>query len=426
MKILSLKLSSILLFIVVLILYATTIFWYNYQTVDNAFKHIHNKQVDLTIENIKPMLRTQLTYSLNKDVSNQLTHLVKNNDYIFKIDIMYKKDLIASSNSKVSSYNIEAKSYPLKIGDKTFKVLVYKSNDINSGAYNYYLSDTMKIILIITGLIALAVVFYSFIVSMYDKQREKDYEELKSKMDQETKENQKKTNMMYQQSRLAQMGEMISNIAHQWRQPLNSISLVLQDLKLSKALDDITQDEFEKSTKKIEDSLQYMSNTITDFRNFYKTNKEKEQFQLKDAISQAISILQSSFEDKSIDINLDINRDISLLGFKNELTQVIVNILQNSKDILIKNKTKSPYVSIITKIDNKNIILSIEDNAGGIKENIIEHIFDPYFTTKHKEQGTGLGLYMSKVIINDSFNGILEVKNTNNGAKFIIKLNKGD
>lgn len=421
MKLLSLKLGAILLFIVVLVLYAATIFWYNYQTVDNAFKHINNKQVDLTIKNIKPMLQTQLTYSLNSDVSSQLRHLVENNEYIFKIDIVDGENTIASSDTQKVSKSL-TKSYSLKLDNKDVEIIVYQSTNINSGAYDYYLSDTMKIALVMIGLIALAVVFYSFIVSMYDKQRENDYQELKQQMEKEAKENQRKTNMMYQQSRLAQMGEMISNIAHQWRQPLNSISLVLQDLKLSKALNSISQEEFNKSSSKIEDSLQYMSHTITDFRNFYKTNKEKEPFELNDAISQARSIVQSSFDDKSITINQSKFTNTTIIGFRNELTQVLVNILQNSKDALIKNNIEKPYVSISTLEDDRNIVIELEDNAGGIKKDIIEQIFDPYFTTKHKEQGTGLGLYMSKVIINDSFNGTLEAQNTNNGAKFIIRI----
>ncbi|MBL6970034.1 MAG: HAMP domain-containing histidine kinase [Campylobacterales bacterium] len=421
MKLFSLKLGAMLLFIVVLVLYAATIFWYNYHTVDNAFKHINNKQADLTITNIKPMLQTQLTYSLNSDVSNQLKHLVENNEYIFKIDIVDGENIIASSDYQNASKAI-TKSYPLKLDNKELDIVVYQSTNINSGAYDYYLSDTMKIALVMLALIALAVVLYSFTVSMYDKQRETDYQELKLQMEKEAQESQRKTNMMYQQSRLAQMGEMISNIAHQWRQPLNSISLVLQDLKLSKALNSISQEEFDKSTSKIENSLQYMSNTFTDFRNFYKTNKEKEPFELNDAISQATSIVHSSFDDKAITINQLESTNATIVGFRNELTQVLVNILQNSKDALIKNNIEKPFVSISTFEDGKDIVIVLEDNAGGIKEDIIEQIFDPYFTTKHKEQGTGLGLYMSKVIINDSFNGTLEVQNTNDGAKFIIKI----
>ena len=431
MKVISLKAIAIFLFVAVLFLYATAITWYNYNTVNNVFHDMNNRQVQLVAETIKPMLETQLKHNLDGYLSFELEEIVHKNDYIAKIDIKLDNKIIASSDFKDS--NEQPKYYHLYFGKGDifnildnklgYQMLVYPSTaHINKSAFEYYLSDSLKMIGIIIGLISFAVIVYIFIISIYDKKMEKDYKTMQKKMKQEVADNERKTNMMYQQSRLAQMGEMISNIAHQWRQPLNSIALVLQTIKLSNAMDTMSKSDFDAATNKIESSLQYMSNTITDFRNFYKTNKEKELFTLEEAVKQSTTIVQHSLENESIKLHIDCRDDSKVLGYKNELMQVVVNLIQNSKDALTQRQITEPFIDIKISRDDGYAVLEIEDNAGGIKENIMEHIFDPYFTTKHKDQGTGLGLYISKVIISNNFSGTLQAQNTKDGVRFIIKI----
>lgn len=434
MKVISLKAIATSLFIAVLALYAGAIVWYNYNTVEDVLHDMNNRQVQLVGETIKPMLETQLKHSLDPHLSFELEEIVHNNEYISKIDIKLDNNIIASSDFKDS--NEQPKYFHLYFGkgnifnilDKKlgYQLLVYPSTEhINRSAFSHYLSDSLEMIGMIILLITFTVLVSMFIIYIYDKKIEKDYKSMQKKMKQEVADNERKTNMMYQQSRLAQMGEMISNIAHQWRQPLNSIALVLQTMKLSNAMNTLSKEDFDASTNKIEHSLQYMSNTITDFRNFYKTNKEKELFTLQEAVEQSTTIVQHSLDNESIKLHIECLDNSKVLGYKNELMQVVVNLIQNSKDAINQRHIEEPSIDIKISEDDTYALLQIEDNAGGIKENIMDHIFDPYFTTKHQDQGTGLGLYISKVIINNNFGGTLQATNTKNGVQFTIKIPKG-
>ena len=246
---------------------------------------------------------------------------------------------------------------------------------------------------------------------------------LEQKVQIETSKQKEQEQLLIQQTRLAAMGEMIGNIAHQWRQPLNALGLVLQNLKFSYDMGELDEKMMDKSINKADMLTKNMSKTIDDFRNFFKPNKSKEKFGINENINKAIELVESTFEHHNIKLEKNFSSDeLEFHGFPNEFSQVILNILTNAKDAIIENKILNPLVIVQTKIENDNICISIKDNANGIDENIVNKIFEPYFTTKDEGKGTGIGLYMSKIIIENNMNGKIEVYNLEKGANFIIKL----
>jgi signal transduction histidine kinase len=230
---------------------------------------------------------------------------------------------------------------------------------------------------------------------------------------------------------MASMGEMIGNIAHQWRQPLSVISTIASGIMVQKEYGMFKEDHLVDDMDKIVKQTAHMSKTIEDFRDFFKSDKEKILFNVKDTIRQNIDLIEASFKNHNITIDPKINQDIELFGYQNELTQALINILNNAKDQLIKlDKEELKLVSIETIIQNNMVEINITDNGGGVPKDIIDKVFDPYFTTKHQSQGTGIGLYMTHEIIVKHFNGQLYVTNvdftyenkTYTGARFTIAL----
>lgn len=234
------------------------------------------------------------------------------------------------------------------------------------------------------------------------------------------KEKNEKEKLLIHQSKLASMGEMINNIAHQWRQPLTHLGFINMNLQL-----DLEDDKLDKDyiRNKIEESnlqLDFMSKTIDNFRDFYKPNKEKELFYISIAIQKAIDIMKPIFKDKKIDFKFEIKNDKELNSYENEYSQVILNLLTNAKDVLIAKNIENPEIKIVLDIKDETSIVLVMDNGGGIEQKNIDLIFDPYFTTKQK--GNGIGLYMSKMIIESHFKGKIEVENRDFGATFLIKV----
>ena len=252
----------------------------------------------------------------------------------------------------------------------------------------------------------------------------RELEELNNNLDIKIKkeiENRKKQEqLLIQQSKLAEMGEMISMIAHQWRQPLSALGTIVQNIHLRHSLGKLN-DEYMENQRLLSNALtKKMSKTIDDFRNFFKPNKEKESFSIEDAINQTIFLIDDSFKSHNIKINCKISDDILVYGYESELSQVLLNILVNSKDAFLENNIENPLISVYVKKIETHVRIVISDNAGGISKSIINKIFEPYFTTKTSYNGTGLGLYMSKIIIEDNMLGELKVKNIDNGVQFLI------
>jgi len=233
-----------------------------------------------------------------------------------------------------------------------------------------------------------------------------------------------KDKLILLQSRHAAMGEMISMIAHQWRQPISIISMLANNQILDIELDDMNKENFRNYSEEVLNQTQHLSETIDDFRNFFKSSFENTQTNTKELIEDVLKLVKSSFYNHSIIIEVDENK-FELNTKKRELVQVIINILNNAKDALLQNKIKNPKINIYTSQDEDFIKIKISDNATGIKEEILSKIFEPYFTTKNERNGTGLGLYMSKTIVEKHLLGKIEVQNNKTvGASFTIAIPK--
>jgi PAS domain S-box-containing protein len=223
-----------------------------------------------------------------------------------------------------------------------------------------------------------------------------------------------KDKLLFQQAKMASMGEMIGNIAHQWRQPLSTISAAASGMKFQKEFGVLKDDDFSTSTDVIVKSTKFLSTTIDDFRNFFNIDKECTEFSINKAVKKSLSLMNASLISNFIEVHNFSDEDIIYYGHKNELIQALMNILTNAKDAFLLNKTDYNNRIIIINIKkiNEKIIINIHDNAGGIPEDILNKIFEPYFTTKHKSQGTGIGLYMTHQIICEHMNGKIDVQNS--------------
>lgn len=271
------------------------------------------------------------------------------------------------------------------------------------------------------------------ILKNYEEKVRKNANELESlnqsleeKVKIEIEKNREKEQLLIQKSKLIALGEMISNIAHQWRQPLSELSSILMFIKFKFDLNALDSQTMDKKSKEATQVLEYMSHTIDDFRNFFMPKKDKEEFYLNKVINSIMTIVSSGLQNNNINVEINIDDNITLKTYLNEYQQVILNILKNAKDILIEKNIKNPLIKMEAKIDETHIILTIEDNGGGVFVEPLNKIFEPYFTTKSKSDGTGIGLYMSKIIVEKNMQGILKVENTNLGAKFYICIPKSN
>ena len=232
----------------------------------------------------------------------------------------------------------------------------------------------------------------------------------------------RKDQMLILQDRLAVMGEMINNIAHQWRQPLNALGLRIQQLPLFYDSAEFSKEFFEENTEKSMALIQHMSQTIDGFRDFFRSDKEAITFDVNQIIGQTITLIKKSFEEQQICIALQTEGDPKAFGYPNEYAQVLLNILINARDALIEHTIDDARISLNVFAEGNGSVVTITDNAGGIADEIIDRLFDPYFTTKGPDKGTGIGLYMSKTIIEKNMGGRLTVRNTEDGAEFRIKV----
>jgi len=245
---------------------------------------------------------------------------------------------------------------------------------------------------------------------------------LEHKIQEEITQRTNQEKLLVQQSKLAAMGNMLGNIAHQWRQPISEVNAILMEIEATARFDTLKVDALLKNISLCYEVTEHMSATISDFQNFFKPSKEKENFKVHEVCTSAVSVIVSSLKFHNIHLEFNINEDTEIYGYPREFAHAILNILSNAKDALVERKIYNPKITLTIKTGKQFTIIRIEDNAGGIKQDNIDTVFEPYFTTKHAKQGTGIGLYMTKVIIENNMHGFVNVQNNNQGACFTIKI----
>ena len=248
--------------------------------------------------------------------------------------------------------------------------------------------------------------------------------ELEKQLQEEIQLRREKEDMLLQQTRQAAMGEMISMIAHQWRQPLTVIGMIADNISLDVMFETLDTQKLQSSLKDISDQTKYLSQTIDDFRQFFVPNKEKDTIFLHDCVEGALNIIEKNLISHNIEVIKNYEDLTKIDLYKNELIQVFINFLKNAQDAFEEKHIKNAKIELTIKEYDTSVECSIEDNAGGIPLEIQKNIFDPYFTTKNKKNGTGLGLYMSKSIIEDHSSGTIKVSNTDDGVIFTLSFPK--
>ena len=360
-------------------------------------------------------------------------------------NIYRKKEAVYFFHKNIESLWMTYAS-PVIVGDKVEAILVV---DFSIEDYNYVSSvleeiDSVLLYLLYFGIaIFIIIVWFSYIDNKREKEKEQIFMELEKKSEElqykskkvhqlnitleqrvseEVENNRQKDQQMIEQSRLAQMGEMISMIAHQWRQPLTAISSTSGALELKAVLGTLKNEDVIELSKKISSYSQHLSATIDDFRSFFKSSKEKIETNYQEIVENVLNIIKTSIETKDITLVYDNDSSSDFKTYPNEVKQVVLNLIKNAEDILLEKEVKDAHIRLHSYEEDDLMILEVSDNGGGIPEDIITKVFDPYFSTKLEKDGTGLGLYMSKTIIEDHCKGKLSVTNNDEGAVFKIIL----
>ena len=316
-----------------------------------------------------------------------------------------------------------------------FVILIIISGLVDGYATTFMpdVSSTISIIFFVLNIIMVSVIVFTLFYYFIGSERKIRHsleenlifiQEAQSQLDKQNEELKKNQMYMIQQARLASAGEMIGNIAHQWRQPLNSLGLVTQKLSLFQQRGLLDQKRMKEGVDKSMKIINTMSTTINDFSDFFNPKKEKNDFLITEEISKAHELVEASLVHNNIDYQVLVKEDAKIHGYANEFSQVIVNLLSNAKDALVEKDSESKTISIEISADNKKVEIRICDNGGGIDEKYIDKIFEPYFTTKEEGKGTGVGLYMSRTIIQEHMGGNLYAQNCDNGVCFIIELQR--
>ncbi|MDD6056476.1 MAG: HAMP domain-containing sensor histidine kinase [Helicobacteraceae bacterium] len=407
------------------------------------------------IEFIKTQILTQ--WNTYKTLQNEFLEMQDLSNFILKIYHFLddNKELKAQRDSLQKMLNrldVELKNYLQNLQDKqavsalnqAISSMVYANLQfvaIKQARNNATHTILQKAIIIIMCLIMIVTMSLSFLIlrnikslhtTLESKVQEKTKElqnlnnSLKATIDKEVLESRKKDQIMYQQARLASMGEMIGNIAHQWRQPLNALMLLIQAFKIKAHNGKLTQEFVDIQVNEGLKIAKKMSQTIEDFRNFFNTTSSKESFNLKENIKDSISLVDAFLKQNEISISVDCSDNLELVGFKSAFSQVLLNLIKNAEDVLKERNITPAKIKITAEATCDFVKILFMDNGGGIRLTDIQKIFEPYFTTKHKSVGTGIGLYMSKQIIEKQMQGSIEVRNVCYDNAFNVVCAGGD
>ena len=375
----------------------------------DSLKKLLDQAVDYTIA--EPV---RMSYYINKNNIDNL-YIAGDFPYEYKLRIASRNDLPILSiilNKAVEQIPLEAKkALALKWG--------YEKDLFFDKALLW------KIFLFIVFIVAITL--YLFSLNRKLRKAKDSLSQLNATLEervtQEVAKNREKELMMLNQARLAQMGQILNMVAHQWRQPLNNLMLVNQTLflKYKKSQGKIKSEDMDKFKSNSSKLIDQMSKTIDDFRDFFKPKKAMEVFVVNEMLEQLIDIVKPVFENFDIRLKYDAREKVCIKGYPNELAQAVLNILYNAKDILIEQEKKERHIELFLYQQNNKAVICIKDNAGGIPDEILEKIFHPYFSTKEEKNGTGLGLYMSQLIVQKHKNAKLFVYNGEDGAVFKIE-----
>ncbi len=375
---------------------------------------------------------TVLTHK-NRNIigKNYLNYKDENGNYFVKnmIDIAkngggfvkYKTKLFPNqkqSHEKIS-YVTSIEKWNWVIGSGEYLNDIQKEISIQQDKLKNELKETFIKLSVLFLIVALILILFLKILAEKSKEIFLNY---KNSLLEEMEKNRKQLILMQNQNKLAAMGEMLGNIAHQWKQPLNTMGISISKLILLEESDSLNKEIMLKSFKRIEKSIEHLSCTIDVFRDFFRPSKNIEIFDIEKELQEIVYIIQSSFEHNDIKLIYECQKNLFIKGDKNKLEQAIINILNNAKDAIIIESIKNAIVKISTKKENNNAFIIISNSGKNIPESIAEKIFEPYFTTKESTKGTGVGLYMSKIIVENHFGGKLYFKNIKDGVKFIISI----
>ncbi|MDD3007684.1 MAG: HAMP domain-containing sensor histidine kinase [Arcobacter sp.] len=382
--------------------------------------HFNSITKDLReVDNVEPIILVD-KYFTKQLKENSFSKIFFKDYYVPNVDV--SKDLLTYLENQDVEKFLQINNYLIKDGNlitnfqisqdevKLANILVFKDlNLIDISEITKFKQHAFLYLILFLFVLCLTVLIISYYI--YSKRLKELNLYLQQTVNNEIIKNDEKNKLLFQQNKMAAMGEMIENIAHQWRQPLSIITTSASSIKLKKEYGVLEDKECEESLNYIIDTANYLSNTIDDFRYYFSPQKNKNLFKSIDLIEKALNIVKISFNKNDIKIVKEIE-DCEVLTFENELLQVIINILNNAEDELIKKeKDFEKYLFIKIVKEKNNLEIFIKDNAGGIKEEIIDRIFEPYFTTKHKSKGTGIGLYMCEEIINKHIKGTISVSN---------------
>ncbi|MDX4071199.1 HAMP domain-containing sensor histidine kinase [Aliarcobacter skirrowii] len=389
---------------------------------------------------------SEYKYRLNKDFNNSILSKIKTyfinsnhykNQYIKELNIENidnKMVDIFSSIEKLDKKN--SKEYFTNINFNIDSIFVYLGSlvnyDLNLAINEKRDTDNIfKLVTIFSFISIFFVVFFTIILSLFItfhfrklyylqekivEKKTKELKELNNNLEQKIKlevaKNRKKDIIMFQQARFASLGEMLNNIAHQWRQPLGSITMIIQSFQTKMRVNKLSPEFVEQKVKDALLLAQNMSNTLDDFKNFFSPNRSKNSFFIKDCVEHSIELSKYFLNKENIKIDLIVKKDKQITTFYNELSHTLLNIISNSKDALVSSVNKNDRIIKIIVNSKKNFVfINIIDNGGGVPDDILPKIFEPYYTTKYKSAGTGIGLYMSKQIIEKHLNGEISCKN---------------
>lgn len=420
------------------------ILWNQYKKQHNPKPNLFDyfKKIYRKLFSQENYLKVQKCMELEKQEIQKVDEIIKNTDALFTK--LYNKE---SKNYKTDVKILIGQSIQINQLISNVIALHLKIVMLKNSSTNVIYKITLVLLVTFMFVVIFMVLFLSSLVLRYIKnineglqeavdQKTKELKQinqnLQKTIEYEIEQSRKKDQIMYQQARLASMGEMIQNIAHQWRQPLNSMIILIQSFKLKFYNNKLDKKFIDAQTEDGIRIAKNMSATIENFRNFFRLNKNREEYSLKTMIEDTVKILNPVLEQNNITVNIDIPEDITFYGHENSLAQAIANLIKNSNDAILEKKIESGECEISLEIKNGNVFIEMKDNARGIKNEFIDKIFEPYFTTKHKSVGTGIGLYMSKEIIEKQMYGTISASNSNwiskfsrksyYGAIFLIKL----